>query len=151
MKVYNTDQIKNFTLLGNTGSGKTTLAEAMLLEGKVIERRGEVEKKNTVSDYSDIELENGSSVYATALYAEINNKKLNFIDSSGSDDFINAAVAALSVADTGVMVINAQNGVEVGTEIHNRYLEKAKKGAVAVINQLDHEKAGFDRVIEEAV
>ena len=151
MKVYSTEQIKNFTLLGNTGSGKTTLAESMLLEGRVIERRGEVESKNTVSDYSDIERENCSSVYATALYAEINDKKLNFIDSSGSDDFINAAVAALSVSDVGVMVINAQNGVEVGTEIHNRYLEKKKKGAVIVINQLDHEKAAFDKVIEESV
>ena len=151
MKVYNTKQIKNFALLGNTGSGKTTLAEAMLLEGKVIERRGEVENKNTVSDYSEIERENGSSVFATALYAEINDNKLNFIDSSGSDDFINAAVAALSVADVGVMVVNAQNGIEVGTEIHNRYLEKSKKGAALVINHLDHEKAHFDKVIEEAI
>jgi len=150
MKVYNTNQIKNFALMGNTGSGKTTLAEAMLFEGKVIERRGEVENRNTVSDYSDIERENGSSVFATALYAEYNDTKLNFIDPSGSDDFVNGAVAALSVADVGVMVINAQNGIEVGTEIHNRYLEKAKKGAVVVINHLDHEKAGFDRVIEEA-
>ncbi len=150
MKVYSTNQIKNFTLLGNTGSGKTTLAEAMLFEGKVIERRGEVENKNTVSDYSDIERENGSSVYATVLYAEINDKKLNFIDPSGSDDFINGAVAALSVTDVGVLVINAQNGIEVGTEIHSRYLEKAKKGTVIVVNQLDHEKASFDKVIEEA-
>ena len=150
MKVYNTNQIKNFTLLGNTGSGKTTLAEAMLFEGKVIERRGEVENRNTVSDYSEIERENGSSVYATALYAEISGKKLNFIDPSGSDDFINGAVAALSVTDVGVLVINAQNGIEVGTEIHSRYLEKAKKGAVIVVNQLDHEKASFDKVIEEA-
>ncbi|MDR1171347.1 MAG: elongation factor G [Bacteroidales bacterium] len=150
MKVYNTNQIKNFTLLGNTGSGKTTLAEAMLFEGKVIERRGEVENKNTVSDYSDIERENGSSVYATVLYAEINDKKLNFIDPSGSDDFINGVAAALSVTDIGVLVINAQNGIEVGTEIHSRYLEKAKKGAVIVVNQLDHEKASFDKVIEDA-
>ena len=150
MKVYSTNQIKNFALLGNTGSGKTTLAEAMLFEGKVIERRGEVENKNTVSDYSEIERENGSSVYATALYAECNDKKLNFIDVSGSDDFINGAVAALTVTDVGVLLINAQNGIEVGTEIHSRYLEKAKKGAVIVVNQLDHEKAGFDKVIEEA-
>jgi elongation factor G len=150
MKVYNTNQIKNFALLGNTGSGKTTLAEAMLFEGKVIERRGEVENKNTVSDYSDIERENGKSVYATALYAEYNDKKLNFIDTSGSDDFINGAVAALTVTDVGVLVVNAQNGIEVGTEIHSRYLEKAKKSAVLVINQLDHEKAHFEKVIEEA-
>jgi len=150
MKVYSTNQIKNFTLLGNTGSGKTTLAEAMLFEGKVIERRGEVENRNTVSDYSEIERENGSSVYATALYAEYSDKKLNFIDVSGSDDFINGAVAALSVVDVGVLVINAQNGIEVGTEIHSRYLEKAGKGAVIVVNQLDHEKAHFEKVIEEA-
>ncbi len=151
MKTYNTNQIKNFTLLGNTGCGKTTLAEAMLFEGKVIERRGEVENKNTVSDYSDIERENGSSVFASVLYAEINDKKLNFIDVSGSDDFINGAVAGLSVSDVGVLVINAQNGVEVGTEIHNRYLEQTKKGSVIVVNQLDHEKANFDKVIEEAI
>jgi elongation factor G len=150
MKVYSTNQIKNFTLLGNTGSGKTTLAEAMLFEGKVIERRGEVESKNTVSDYNDIERENGSSVYASVLYAEINDKKLNFIDPSGSDDFINGSVAALSVTDVGVMVVNAQHGVEVGTEIHSRYLEKMKKGAVIAVNQLDHEKSNFDKVIEEA-
>jgi elongation factor G len=150
MKVYNTNQIKNFTLLGNTGSGKTTLAEAMLFEGKVIERRGEVENKNTVSDYSDIERENGSSVYAAVLYAEFNDKKLNFIDPSGSDDFVNGAVAALSVTDVGVMVVNAQHGIEVGTEIHNRYLEKTKKGCVLVVNQLDHEKSNFDKVVEEA-
>ena len=61
MKAYTTEQIKNFALLGNSGSGKTTLAEAMLFEGKVIDRRGEVENKNTVSDYSDIEHENRSS------------------------------------------------------------------------------------------
>jgi len=150
MKAYNTNQIKNFTLLGNTGSGKTTLAEAMLFEGKVIERRGEVENRNTVSDYSEIERENGKSVYATALYAEYNDKKLNFIDPSGSDDFINGVSAALSVADVGVLIINAQNGIEVGTEIHSRYLDKAKKGAMLVINQLDHEKAHFEKVIEEA-
>ncbi|MDR0815372.1 MAG: elongation factor G [Bacteroidales bacterium] len=151
MKVYNTNQIKNLALLGNTGSGKTTLAEAMLLEGKVIERRGEVENKNTVSDNSDIERENGSSVFATALYAEFNEKKLNFIDPSGSDDFVNGAVAALSVADVGVMVINAQHGIEVGTEIHYRYLEKAKRSCVLAINQLDHEKSNYDKVIEEAI
>ncbi|MDR2036881.1 MAG: elongation factor G [Bacteroidales bacterium] len=151
MKVYNTNQIKNFTLLGNTSSGKTTLAEAILFEGKVIERRGEVENKNTVSDHNEIERENGSSVYASVLYAEFNEKKLNFIDPSGSDDFVNGAVAALSVTDIGVLVLNAQHGIEVGTEIHNRYLEKAKKGCVLVINQLDHEKSNFDKVIEEAV
>src|ERR1035437_7614273 len=150
MKVYNTDQIKNFALLGNSGSGKTTLAEAMLFEGKVIERRGEVENKNTVSDHTDIEHENSSSVFASVLYAEFNDKKLNFIDCPGADDFSNGVVAALTVADTALMVINAQNGVEVGTEIQNRHVENAKRGMVLAINQLDHDKANFEKAIEQA-
>jgi elongation factor G len=148
MKTYNTDQIKNFALLGNSGSGKTTLAEAMLLEGKVIERRGDVENKNTVSDYADIEHENKNSVYATVLYSEFNDKKLNFIDCPGADDFVNGAIAALTVVDSVVLVINAQNGVEVGTEIHNRHVENFKKGTVLAINQLDHDKANYDKTIE---
>ncbi len=150
MKTYSTEQIKNFALLGNAGSGKTTLAEAMLFEGKVIERRGEVESKNTVSDFTDIEHENLNSVYASVLYSEFNDKKLNFIDCPGADDFVNGTIAALSVADTTLMVLNAQNGVEVGTEIHYRHLMKAKKGMVLVINQLDHDKANFDKTIELA-
>ncbi|MDR1666228.1 MAG: elongation factor G [Bacteroidales bacterium] len=150
MKVYSTNQIKNVALLGNTGSGKTTLAEAMLYEGKVIERRGEVENKNTVSDNSEIERENGSSVFATPLYTEFNDKKINLIDPSGSDDFVNGVVAALTVADVGIMLINAQNGIEVGTEIHYRYLEKARRGCVLAVNQLDHEKSNYDKVLEEA-
>lgn len=150
MKTYTTDQIKNFALLGNAGSGKTTLAEAMLFEGKVIERRGEIESKNTVSDYTDIEHDHTGSVYASVLYAEFNDKKLNFIDCPGADDFSNGAVAALSVADTALMVINAHNGVEVGTEIHYRYLESLQKGMVLVINQLDHDKANFEKAVEQA-
>lgn len=150
MKTYSTNQIKNFALLGNAGSGKTTLAEAMLFEGKVIERRGEVESKNTVSDFTDIEHENLNSVFASVLYTEFNDKKLNFIDCPGADDFVNGTIAALSVADTTLMVLNAQNGVEVGTEIHYRHLMKAKKGVVLVVNQLDHDKANFDKTIELA-
>jgi elongation factor G len=122
----------------------------MLLEGKVIERRGEVENKNTASDYADIEHENKNSVFATVLYAEYNDKKLNFIDCPGADDFVNGAIAALTVADSAVIVLNAQNGVEVGTEIHNRHVENFKKGTVLVINQLDHDKANYDKTIELA-
>jgi elongation factor G len=150
MKVYNTDQIRNLALLGNSGAGKTTLAESMLFEAKVIERRGEVENKNTVSDFADIEHENKGSVFPTILYAEYNDKKLNFIDCPGADDFSNGTIAALSVADTAVMVINAHHGVEVGTEIQNRYVENARKGMVLVVNQLDHDKSNFDKAIEQA-
>jgi elongation factor G len=148
MKTYLTNQIKNLVLLGNAGSGKSTLAESMLFEGGVIERRGDITSKNTVSDYNLIEHENGSSVFSTVLYAEYNDKKLNFIDTTGSDDFVGGTIAGLHVADTALMLINAQNGIEVGTEIHNRWVEHFEKPMVIVINHLDHDKANYDKALE---
>jgi elongation factor G len=148
MKTYLTNQIKNIVLLGNSGSGKTTLAESMLFEGGVIERRGDIAGKNTVSDYNQIEHENGSSVFSTVLYAEYNDKKINFIDVPGSDDFVGGTVAGLHIADTAVLLINAQNGIEVGTEIHNRWVEKFNKPMMIVINHLDHDKANYEKTLE---
>jgi elongation factor G len=122
MKTYLTNQIKNLTICGNSGSGKTTLSETLLLEGKVIDRRGSVDQKNTVSDYNDIEHYNLISVYSSVLYAEYNDKKINFIDVPGADDFVGGLITALSVTDVALILINYQNGVEVGTEIQKRHL-----------------------------
>ncbi|MDP4272828.1 MAG: elongation factor G [Bacteroidota bacterium] len=149
MKTYLTEQIKNISILGNSGSGKTTLTEAMLYEGGVIERRGEVENKNTVSDFTDVEHENQISVFDSVLYTEFMDKKINFIDTPGLDDFNGGVFAALKVTDLGLVVLNAQNGFEVGTEITGRYLEDKHKPAMFVINQLDHEKANYEKTIEE--
>jgi elongation factor G len=148
MKTYLTDQIKNIALLGNSGSGKTTLAEAMLLNGGVIERRGTIEGKNTVSDYRPIEHENGNSIFSTVLYTEFQNKKINLFDTPGLDDFSGGVISSLYAADSAVMTINVQNGVEVGTEIHFRHAEKVNKPLILVINGLDHEKANFEKSIE---
>jgi elongation factor G len=150
MKTYTADLIKNIVLVGNTGCGKTTLAESMLFEGKVIERRGDVGSKNTVSDYKDIEQNNGNSVFSSVLYTEYNNKKVNIIDAPGLDDFIGGVISSLYAADTALMVLNAQNGVEVGTEIHNRHLARFNKPMIIAVNQLDHEKANFEKTIEMA-
>ena len=111
MKEYSTKDIRNVVLLGATKSGKTTLAEAMLFEGKVIDRRGTVEDKNTMSDNAELEKTNQRSIYATPLYAEFMDKKINFIDTPGADDFIGGAYSAFSVCDTGIMVINGAQGV----------------------------------------
>lgn len=148
MKTYQTDQIRNIALLGNTGSGKTTLAEAMLFEGGIIDRKGQVEGKNTVSDYNQIEHETGSSVFSTVLYTEYQDKKINILDTPGLDDFIGGVVSSLEVADNGIILINAQNGVEVGTEIHFRRTDVAKKPLVFVVNSLDHEKSHFEKALE---
>ncbi len=148
MKTYLTNQIKNIVLLGNSGSGKTTLAESMLFEGGVIDRRGDTAAKNTVSDHNLIEHENQTSVFSTVLYAEYNDKKINFIDVPGSDDFVGGTISGLHIADTALLLINAQNGIEVGTEIHNRWVEKFEKPMVIVINHLDHDKANYDKALE---
>jgi elongation factor G len=148
MKTYLTDQIKNIALLGNSGSGKTTLAEAMMLNGGIIERRGTIEGKNTVSDYRPIEHENGNSIFSTVLYTEYQNKKINIFDTPGLDDFSGGVISSLYAADCAVMTINVQNGVEVGTEIHFRHAEKVNKPLILVINGLDHEKANFEKSIE---
>ncbi len=124
MKEYSTKDIRNVVLIGGTKSGKTTLSEAMLYEGKVIARRGTVEDKNTVSDNEEIEKMNQRSIYATPLYAEFMDTKFNIIDTPGADDFVGGAVSAFKVCENGILVINAQQGVEVGTEIFARYADQ---------------------------
>jgi elongation factor G len=149
MKVYQTNEIRNIALIGGAKSGKTTLAEAMLFEGGVISRRGTVEDKNTASDYRPIELERQNSVSATILYTLCENKKINIIDTPGFDDFCGEVVSALRVADTALMTVNGQNGVEVGTEITWRYATKNNTPVIFVVNHLDQEHANFDETIRQ--
>lgn len=149
MKVYQTNEIKNIALLGNDGSGKTTLTEALLYESGIIKRRGRITAKNTVSDYFPVEQEYGYSVFSTVFHVEYNNKKLNIIDCPGSDDFVGAALTALNVTDTAVLLLNGQYGPEVGTQNHFRYVEKLGKPVIFLVNQLDNEKCDYDMCLEK--
>ena len=149
MKVYKSNEIKNIALLGNDGSGKTTLTEALLFESGVIKRRGRITAKNTVSDYFPVEQDYGYSVFSTVFHVEWNNKKLNIIDCPGSDDFVGAALTALNVTDTAVLLINGGRGPEVGTQNHFRYTEKLGKPVVFLVNQLDDEACDYDTVTED--
>ena len=149
MKVYGTNEIKNIALIGSKGSGKTTLAEAMLFECGVIKRRGTIDSGNTVCDYFPVEKEYGYSVFSTVCYAEFLNKKLNVIDCPGGDDFVGSAITALNVTDTGVLLIDAQYGVEVGSQNIFRVTEKIKKPVIFAVNQLDGDKVDFDNVINQ--
>ena len=149
MKMYMSIEIKMIALLGGKGSGKTTLAEAMLYECGVIKRRGTIEAGNTVSDYFPVEKEYGYSVFSTVFHAEFLNKKLNVIDCPGADDFVGNAITALNVTDTGVILVNAQYGVEVGTQNIFRTASSLHKPIIFAINQLDGEKADYENVIEQ--
>ncbi len=148
MKTYQTDQIKNIVVCGNPKSGKTTLVEAMLFEGGLIERRGSVEGKNTVSDYNEIEHENENSVFATVLYTEYAGKKINIIDTPGLDDFSGGLITALRPAEMALVLINGQHGVEIGTEIQGRHLDSHNKPVILAVNHMDHDKVNFEKVIE---
>ena len=149
MKTYQTKEIKNIALLGSKGSGKTTLAEAMLYECGVIKRRGTVAANNTVCDYFPVEKEYGYSVFSTVFYAEFLGKKLNVIDCPGADDFVGSAITALNVTDTGVILVNAQYGVEVGTQNIFRTTASLNKPVIFAMNQLDGEKADYENVLEQ--
>ena len=149
MKIYKTDEIKNIALIGSKGSGKTTLAESMLFECGVIKRRGTVQAGNTVSDYFPVEKEYGYSVFSTVFNAEFNGKKLNVIDCPGADDFVGNSYTALGVCDTGVIVVDCNYGVEVGTQNIFRTTGELKKPIVFALNQIDGEKADYDNVIEQ--
>ncbi|NDW18456.1 elongation factor G [Dysgonomonas sp. 216] len=149
MKIYQTTEIKNIAILGSSGSGKTTLAEAMLFESGVIKRRGSVGAGNTVSDYFPVEKDYGYSVFSSLISVEWMNRKLNFIDCPGSDDFVGNVVTALNVTDTALMVINAQYGMEVATINQLRLTQKLGKPVIFVVNQLDQEKADYDNVISQ--
>ncbi|MBU2649625.1 MAG: elongation factor G [Bacteroidetes bacterium] len=149
MKVYQTQDIRNIALIGGAKTGKTTLSECMLFEGGVINRRGSIDDKNTVSDYREIELERQNSVFASVMYTEHADKKINIIDTPGFDDFVGEVISSLKVADTTVMVVNAQNGVEVGTEVTWRHSEKNNKPVIFAINHLEHENSNWDETLTQ--
>ena len=151
MKIYQTHEIKNIALLGNDGSGKTTLTEALLYEAGIISRRGRITAKNTVSDYFPVEQEYGYSVFSTVFHVEWNGKKLNIIDCPGADDFVGAAMTALHVTDTAILLINGQYGPEVGTQNHFRYTEKLGKPVIFLVNQLDSDKCDYNQVVDSLI
>ena len=151
MKIYDEKHIKNIALVGAHNSGKTTLAETMLFEAGLLNRRGKVEDKNTISDYHEIEHARETSIFATPLHTEWRNYKINIIDTPGLDDFIGEISSTMRVADSLVTVINAQHGVEVGTEIIWEYINRFNRPTLFVINQIDHPKANFDQSFQSIV
>lgn len=149
MKIFQTEEIRNIALVGAAKSGKTTLAENMVFEGKLINRKGTTEDKNTVSDYRQVELDRGISVHASLLYTIFNDKKINILDTPGFSDFSGDILSCLTAADTAIFTINAQSGVEATTENAWRHAMTTNKPVVFFMNQLDHSNANFDESVRQ--
>ncbi|MCB0615477.1 MAG: GTP-binding protein, partial [Phaeodactylibacter sp.] len=147
---FDTKDIRNVTLLGHSGCGKTTFAECMLFEAGAISRRGSVEEGNTQSDFTNIERERGNSLFSSLMHVQWKDSKINILDTPGFDDFVAEVISSLKVADTGVMMLNAKSGVEVGTELIWDYVDQFETPTIFVINQVDNEKADFDATLEQA-
>ncbi len=150
MAEFDTSHVKTIVLLGHAGSGKTSLSECMLYEAGVINRRGTIAEKNTVSDYHELEQERGNSIFSKLLHVKWRGFKINIIDTPGYDDFTGEVISALRVADTGVMLLNATAGVEVSTDIIWEYTEKFKTPMIFAANKLDDDQADFDKTVQEA-
>ena len=147
---YDTKNLRNVALLGHPGSGKTSFTECMLFEAGDIKRIGSIEERNTQSDYTNLEKERGNSIFASLTHAEWKDSKINILDTPGFDDFIGEVVSALKVADTGLMVLNAQNGVEVGTELIWDHVVRYETPCLFIINQMDSEKADYEATLQQA-
>ncbi len=147
---FDSTHVKNIVLLGHAGSGKTSLAECMLFEAGLISRKGTILENNTVGDYHPLEQERGNSIFSKLMHTKWRGYKINILDTPGYDDFVGEVVSALRVADTGVMVLNAVNGVEVSNDVIWEYTEKFRTPMIFVANKLDHDKADFDKTVQEA-
>src|SRR6186997_1967762 len=151
MAEFDTSHVKNVVLLGHAGSGKTTLAECMLYEAGLITRRGTIAERNTIGDYHELEQTRGNSIFSKLMHTKWRGFKINIINTPGYDDFVGEVISALRVADTGVMLLNAVHGVEVGTDIIWDYTDQFKTPMLIAVNKLDEEMADFDKTVHEAV
>lgn len=143
MKEFGADSVRNITLIGHGGSGKTTLSEILLYTAGEINRIGSIAEGNTVSDYGPNEIEKQISISASLLHLEWNNSKINIIDTPGYTDFIGEVKCAMRVCDTAVMVLKSAEGVEVGSETTGRFIDEFGLPSAIVINKVDNEHSRF--------
>ena len=148
MKQFNAGDIRNFAIVGHGATGKTSLAESMLVLGGEINRMGTIEAGSTVSDYHPGEKERQISIHSTPLHMEWTDKKFNMIDAPGYSDFIGEAISSLAVVDMAVILIHAVNGIEVGTETMWNTVTKIGIPKTLVINGLDRENTKFDHILK---
>ena len=141
--------IRNVALLSHSGAGKTSLAETMLFNAKVINRIGRVEDGNTTSDYEPEENRRSASVQTSLLRFTDGDNKVNLLDTPGYDEFLGESIAALRVAESVMILVAAPTGVDVGTERAWDLARNQNRPVAIVLNKMDRENASFERNIQE--
>lgn len=149
MKNYASNRVRNVVLLGHSGSGKTTYSEAALYYSGATKRFGKVEDGNTVSDYEAEEIRRKVSINTSVIPVEWQDTKINFLDTPGYFDFAAEVKLAMNVADTGLIMVSAKSGVEVGTEKAWEYCEEMHLPCIIFINQMDDENADFEKTLAD--
>ena len=148
MKVYRAEQIRNVALISHVGAGKTSLVDAALFDSGAVTRQGKVDEGSSISDYDPDELKRHMSLNAKVLPVEWKNHKINFIDTPGYADFVGEVKAGLRVADAALVVVTAEKGVEVGTELTWQYADERNLPRMVLINKLDRENTSFDTALK---
>ena len=144
-----TENIRNVVILGHQGSGKTSLVESLAFVSKLIPQKGEVEKKNTLSDYTPDEQRRGGSIQTAVIPMEYNGYKINILDIPGNDDFISEAIGVVGVVKGAVLVVDASVGVQVGTVKHYNLLRRKGIPTFVYVNKMDKEEVDFEAVLED--
>jgi len=150
LKDYSPDSIRNIVFIGHGGSGKTSLSEILLYTSHEINRIGSVAEGNTVSDYSQNEIEKQISISTSALHFEWEGVKVNLLDTPGYTDFVGDVKAALKVCDTAVMVLKSAEGIEVGTELTGSFINEFSLPSAIIINKVDNEHSTFFETYEKS-
>ena len=148
MKVYRAEQIRNIALISHVGTGKTSLIDTALYDSGAVSRQGKVDEGTSVVDYDPEEIKRRMSLNAKVLPVEWKNHKINFIDTPGYPDFIGEVKAGLRVADAALVVVTAEKGVEVGTELTWKYADERKLPRIVLVNKLDRENTSFEQALE---
>ncbi|MCJ7666978.1 MAG: GTP-binding protein, partial [Anaerolineae bacterium] len=139
MKEYNIDRIRNVVLLSHGGTGKTSLAEAMLYRTGAIKRLGKVDEGTTVSDYDPEEIRRRISVNTSLIPCEWRDHKINVLDTPGYADFVGEMKGATRVADGCIILVDATSGVEVGTELVWKYADERDLHRLVFVNKMDRD------------
>ncbi|HZU02320.1 MAG TPA: elongation factor G [Ktedonobacteraceae bacterium] len=148
MKVYRAEQIRNVALISHVGAGKTSLVDAALFDSGAVTRQGKVDDGTSIADYDPDELKRRMTLHAKVIPVEWKNTKINFIDTPGYADFVGEVKAGLRVADATLVVVTAEKGVEVGTELTWQYADERHLPRMVLVNKLDRENTSFDQALD---